>query len=135
VSGYTRRVVLPKARRRRAASSATCIFLLAVGAFLWFALPADPYLGINLHVIGIIVICCGLLGLVWPGQRGGSARSDWLRRWVIPSGTDALGAGPPGGYGASPGDGQQPMVANLSDEPGRPTLADDLLGAERDPPL
>ena len=135
MSGYTRRVVVPKPRSRSAASTAKCIFLLATGAVFWFALPADLGLGINLHVVGIIIACCGLLFLIWPRPQGISVHPDWLRRWVIPSGTNRLGAGPPGGYGATPGNGQQSMVADLSDEPGRPTLADNLLGAENDPPL
>jgi hypothetical protein len=132
-------VVLLKPRARKTVSSATCIFVLAVGAIFWFALPADHFFGIDLHVIGIIIACCGLLGLIWPRSRRTAARADWLHRWVIPSGTDALGAGPPGGfasgYGATPGDAPQSMVGNLSDEPGRPTLADDLLSMEKDPPL
>jgi hypothetical protein len=139
MSGYTRRVVVAKARGRRAVSSVKWIFLLAVGACLWFAVPADPRLWINLHVVGIIIACCGLLGLILPRPQGMPVHPDRLRRWVIPSGAEGLGAGPPGGYGsgygARPGDGQQPMVGNLSDEPGRPTLADDLLSAEKDPPL
>jgi hypothetical protein len=139
VSGYTRRVVVPKPRSRSGASTATCVFLLAAGAVFWFALPADPGFGMNLHVVGIIIACCGLLVLIWPRGRGLPVHPDRLRRWVIPSGTTGLGAGPPGGYaggyGATPGDGQQQLVADLSDEPGRPTLADDLLGAEKDPPL
>jgi len=138
VSGYTRRVVVLKARGRRGTSRTKFIVLLAVGAVLWFALPADSPFGINLHVIGIVIACFGLLGLLWPRRQGLAARSDWLRRWVIPSGTDGLGGGPPGGYagsGAAPGDGQQSMIANLSDEPGRPTLADDVLSLENDPPL
>jgi hypothetical protein len=139
VSKYMRRVVIPEARGRKAASSAKGIFLLAVGAVFWFALPADPHLGINLHVVGIIIACFGLLGLLWPRRRGLPVHSDWLRRWVIPSGTGRFGSGPPGGYAAghaaTPGDGQQPMIGNFSDEPGRPTLADDLLSIERDPPL
>jgi hypothetical protein len=120
-------------------STAKCVLLLAVGAVFWFALPADPGIGINLHALGIIIACCGLFVLIWPQPQGMQVHPDRLRRWVIPSGTTGLGAGPPGGYAggysATPGDGQQPMVADLNDEAGRPTLADEVLDAEKDPPL
>jgi len=114
------------------------------GAVLWLALPPGSHWGINLNVVGIVVLCAGLLGLVLrrlPG-RPAPAPTDWLRRWVIPSGAAGLGAGPAGGYWngyddelAAAGDGRQPMVGDLSAEPGRPTLADVLLNAEKDPPL
>jgi|HubBroStandDraft_1064217.scaffolds.fasta_scaffold13696_4 hypothetical protein len=119
-----------------------CIFLLTAGAVFWLALPAGSHWGINLNVVGILVLCAGLLGLVLPRLSGMPAQTDRLRRWVIPSGTTDLGQGPAGGYRngyndeqATAGDGRQPMVGNLSAEPGRPTLADYLVNAEQDPPL
>lgn len=131
-----------KASSRRALSTGLCIFLLAAGAVFWLALPAGSHWGINLNVVGIIVVCAGLLSLILPRLPGMPAHADRLRQWVIPSGTTGLGQGPAGGYGngyddeqAAAGDGRQPMVGNLSAEPGRPTLADDLLNAEKDPPL
>lgn len=84
-----------------------CIFLLSAGAVFWFALPAGRFLGINLHVVGIIVVCAGLLGLVLrqlPGMRG---NIGLLSRWVIPRGAKGPEA----------------------------TLADDVLSAEQRPPL
>jgi hypothetical protein len=111
-----------------------CIFLLAAGAVFWFALPAGSHLGINLHVVGIIVVGAGLLGLVLPRLSGNLVSRDRLRGWVIPGGT----GGPAEGLAGEDQDdegAEQPMVGNLSAEPGRPTPADSLLNAEKDPPL
>ena len=92
---------------RRALSTGLCIFLLAAGAVLWFALPAGRHLGINLHVVGIIVVCAGLLGLVLRRLPSMRVNTDLLSRWVIPR------------RATGPGE----------------TLADDVLGAEQQPPL
>jgi hypothetical protein len=142
VSRYTGRPAPPKASSRRALSTGLCIFLLAVGAVFWLALPVGSHWGINLNVVGIVVLCAGLLGFALPRLPGMPAHADRLRRWVVPSGTRGLGEGPAGGYVNGYDDEQsavdhlrQPMVGNLSTEPGRPTLADDLLDAEKDPPL
>jgi len=86
-----------------------CIILLAVGAVFWLALPAGPHWGIDLHVVGIIVVCAGLLGLVLPQTRGMPVTTDRLRRWVIPAGTKGLGKGPPGGYAEGYGE-EQPLA-------------------------
>lgn len=126
VNRYTGQARPPQAGRR-ALSTGLCIFLLAAGGIFWLALPGGSHLGINLHIVGIIVICAGLLGLTLPLLPGAPAQADRLRRWVIPSGTEGTF---PGSYSD-----EQPMVADLSAEPGRPTLADDLLDAEKDPPL
>lgn len=131
----------PKPLGRRALSTGLCIFLLAAGAFFWFALPAGSHLGINLHVVGIILVFAGLLGLVLPRLSGLPVRTDRLRHWVIPSGAaghveDAAAEDQDGEGGERPVfDDERPMVGDLSAEPGRSTLADDLLNAEKDPPL
>ena len=92
---------------RRALSTGLSIFLLAAGAVFWFALPAGRHLGINLHVVGIIVVCAGLLGLALRRLPSLRVNTDLLSRWVIPRGT------------TGPGE----------------TLADDALGEEQHPPL
>jgi hypothetical protein len=142
VNRYTGPPASPKAGSRRALSTGRCIFLLATGAIFWLALPAGRHLGINLHIVGIIVVCAGLLGLILPRLPGMPTHTDRLRRWVVPSGTKGPGEGPPGEYAeghrvARPvaGNARQPMVGNLTAEPGRPTLADYHLSAEKDPPL
>ena len=44
----------------------TGIFLIAVGAVLRFAVaPGSPH-GLNLHVVGIVLILAGVLGLLLP---------------------------------------------------------------------
>lgn len=92
---------------RRALSTGLCIFLLAAGAVFWFALPAGRHLGINLHVVGIITVCAGLLGLVLRRLPSMRVNTDLLSRWVIPRGA----TGP------------------------AETLADDVLGEEQHRPL
>jgi hypothetical protein len=134
VSRYTGQPGSPKSGGRRALSTGPCIFLLTAGAIFWFALPAGSHFGINLHVVGIIVVCAGVLGLVLPRLPGISANTDLLSRWVIPRGTTGPGEGLAGDDSYIQDD-NQPMVGNLSAESGRPTLADVLLSAEKDPPL
>ncbi len=40
------------------------VFLLAVGAILAFAVTAKDVAGVNIHVIGYILMAAGLLGLI-----------------------------------------------------------------------
>ena len=119
---------------RRVMSTGTCVCLLVAGAVFRFALPAGSPLGLNLRVVGVILFAAGLLGLILPPLARARPNSDRLRRWVIPSGSTGLGAGPAGGNQDDYED-VPPMVADLSMEPGRPTFADDLVSAEQDPPL
>jgi hypothetical protein len=42
----------------------TCIALIAVGAILRFAITSGSSHGLNVHVVGIILIFAGVLGLV-----------------------------------------------------------------------
>jgi hypothetical protein len=107
VNGYKDEPGPAKSGGRRALSTGLCIFLLTVGAVLWFALPAGRHLGINLHVVGIIVVCAGLLGLVLRRLPSMKVNTDLLSRWVIPRGA------------TGPGE----------------TLADDALGEEQPRPL
>lgn len=124
-----------QARRRRPLSTGLCVFLLAVGAVLLFALRSGTtFLRLNLHVVGVILILTGLLGLLLPRIPGATAYPDRLRRWIIPSGTTGYGAGPPGGFADGYGE-RQPMVEDSSLKPGGPTLADEVLSMEQDPPL
>lgn len=76
----------PATRGRRAIGTGMGLFLLAAGAILLFAVPAGSPLGLNLHVVGGIVIGVGVLGLVLPSVRRGPSTGDWLSRWVNPSG-------------------------------------------------
>lgn len=54
----------PPAARRRVMSTGTIIFLIAVGAILRFAVaPGSPH-GLNVHVVGIVLMLTGILGLL-----------------------------------------------------------------------
>jgi hypothetical protein len=48
----------------RVLGTGTCIVLIAVGAVLRFALSAGSPHDLNVHVVGVIVIGAGLLGLL-----------------------------------------------------------------------
>ena len=97
-----------------------------------FALPGGRVLGINLHVVGIIVICAGLLGLILRRLPGLPVTTDLLSRWVIPRGTTGPGEAL---AGDDDYDDDQPVIGNRVAGSGPPTLADDLLEAEQHPPL
>jgi hypothetical protein len=48
----------------RVMSTGTCIALIAIGAILRFAVTAKHTHGINVHVVGVIVLLAGVLGLL-----------------------------------------------------------------------
>jgi|ERR1022692_221894 hypothetical protein len=50
----------------RAMSYGMCIALIVAGAILRFALTARSPHGLNVHVVGVILILAGVLGLVLP---------------------------------------------------------------------
>jgi hypothetical protein len=58
-------------------SNGMCIALIVAGAVLRFALTARSPHGLNVHVVGVILIMAGVLGLIlpfitrWPRDRGG----------------------------------------------------------------
>ena len=116
----------------------TGIFLITVGAILLFALKAGSPSWLNLHTVGIILILAGALGLLLP--RRSSVPRDRLRRWVVPRTSqvrDKTWPGnnaPPGENPAAYGDRPVP-VQDFGVNGDRPTLADDLLRLERDPPV
>lgn len=45
-------------------STGTCIALIAVGAILRFAVTTQRTHGVNVHVVGVIVLLAGVLGLL-----------------------------------------------------------------------
>jgi hypothetical protein len=59
----------------------TGIFLITAGAVLRFALPAGSPHGLNVHIVGVILILAGGLGLLLPRVARAAPR-DRLRRWV-----------------------------------------------------
>jgi hypothetical protein len=70
----------------RAMSTGTCIALIAIGAILRFAVTATHTHGVNVQVVGVIVLLAGVLGLVlsllvWsplnPNRRRGYRRAGY----------------------------------------------------------
>jgi hypothetical protein len=107
-----------------------CIVLLAAGAIFLFAFPGKV-LEINLHVMGFILICTGLLGLIL--RRPSAPVRGLLERWAIPHGWP----GPwesPDGEEIYVDEEDDPATGTFGTEPRSPTLADDLLHAKSDPP-
>jgi hypothetical protein len=74
----------------------TGIFLIAAGAVLRFALAAGSPHGLNLHVVGVILILAGLFGLLLPPLTRGPLKPDRLRRWVRPGQPEAHDQAPTG---------------------------------------
>ena len=56
----------PSSVGRRAMSNGLCIALIIAGAILRFALTARSPHGLNVHVVGDILILAGVLGLILP---------------------------------------------------------------------
>jgi hypothetical protein len=54
----------PPAAGRRVMGTSAAITLIAVGAILRFALAAGSPHGLNVHVVGIVLILAGILGLL-----------------------------------------------------------------------
>ncbi len=121
----------PAPQGRRGLSTGLCIFLLATGAIFWFAFPGKV-LEIHLHVVGFIIVCAGLLGLVLRHPPGKPARA-LMTRWVIPSGALDHWESIRGEELYIEVD-DEPVIGTFSTERRTPTLADDLLDADSDPP-
>jgi hypothetical protein len=74
----------------------TGILLITTGAVLRFALGAGSPHGLNVHVVGVILMLAGLFGLLLPRLAGGPLRPDRLRRWVRPGQPEAYDQAPNG---------------------------------------
>jgi hypothetical protein len=72
---------------RRGIRTGTGIVLIAAGAILRFAVAGSPH-ELNLHVVGVILILTGVLGLLLPSLARRPRKGDWLSRWVSPVGRD-----------------------------------------------
>ena len=86
----------PAAGARRGMRTGTGIFLITAGAILRFALAAGSPHGLNVHVVGVILMLAGLLGLLLPRLAGGPLRPDRLRRWVRPGQPEVYDEAPTG---------------------------------------
>ena len=54
----------PPQARRHVMSTGTALFLIALGATLRFAFATTSTHGLNVHVVGVILILIGVIGLV-----------------------------------------------------------------------
>lgn len=97
--------------------------LITVGAILLLALTAGSPHWLNLQIVGIILILAGILGLAI--SRLARSRGTGYRRWVVPMTSQQYHAFP-----AAHGLIRTPGVNGDT-----PTLADDLLRHEHDPPV
>lgn len=71
--------------RGHAMSTSMGILVIAVGAILRFAVKGGSPHGLNVHVVGVILILAGVLGLLLPGSARARISPGWLRtRWDSP---------------------------------------------------
>jgi hypothetical protein len=111
------------------------IALITVGAVLRLALSAGSPHGLNVHVVGVILILAGVLGLLLPRlARVPRAPRDRLRRWVYPA-TPQAGDKPPTAEDPGVHNYRLPQSEDLFSHQGDPTPADDLIKDEHDPRL
>jgi len=64
------------------------LFLIAIGAILWFAIPKVSLFGLNLHVVGVVLLLTGVAGLLLPRMAGGHLNPRRLSPWLRPRGRD-----------------------------------------------
>ena len=91
--------VRPPAAGRRVVSTGVAVTLIAVGAILRFALAGGSPHGLNVHVVGVVLILAGILGLLL--TRGGLLNLRRLTRSGRPSGDDSSRSGERSGYDSS----------------------------------
>jgi hypothetical protein len=106
----------------------TGIFLITAGAVLRFALAAGSPHGLNLHVVGVILMLAGLLGLLLPPLARGPLKPDRLRRWVRPGQPEAHDQAPTGADAGVYDD--RPALVQDRDVPDDRGLVEDLPGHE-----
>jgi hypothetical protein len=80
----------------------TGIFLIAAGAVLRFAIASGSPHGLNVHVVGVVLILAGILGLLLSLlTRGGPLSRRRLIRSRSPGGYEPSREGDGGGYDSS----------------------------------
>jgi hypothetical protein len=114
----------PLPTRRPPMRTGTGIFLVTAGSVLLFALRSGSPHWLNLHIVGVILILAGGLGLLLPRLARSRPHGDGLRRWVRPGQPDDLGV-----PAAGADQGRRGLPAQAPDA-SAPTLADDLLRYE-----
>jgi hypothetical protein len=100
-------------------SAGLCIFLITTGAILRFALAAGSPHGLNVHIVGVILILAGVLGLLLPRLVAPAPKHrDWLRRWVRPHQPKAYDEPPTHGHEDAPDDDRPALVQDYSESAG-----------------
>ena len=89
----------------RVMSTGTCIALIAIGAILRYAVTAKHTHGVNVHVVGLIVLLAGVLGLLLS-----------LLVWS-PLNPNRRRSGQPAGYDSGPPPPAAPDYRTFRDEP------------------
>ena len=83
--------------RRGLRSTGLAILLIAGGAVMRFGLTVRSPHGLNLHMVGVILIVAGALWLLLPRWARARLSSGWLRtRWVSPAERPGDAAAPAG---------------------------------------
>jgi hypothetical protein len=62
--------------------------LIAVGAILWFAVTASAIPGLNVNVVGVILLLIGVVGLL-PVMGSGPRTLRSVSPWLRPTGHDS----------------------------------------------
>lgn len=75
-----------RAGGRRALSTGTALFLIAVGAILSLAVSGSAIPDVNVNIVGIILLVIGIIGLLLPVA---GPRFQTLSPWLRPSGHDS----------------------------------------------
>jgi hypothetical protein len=94
-----RRQGTPTPAGGRAMRSGTGIFLIAAGAVLRFAIASGSPHGLNVHVVGVVLILAGILGLLL--TRAGPLNRRRLTRLRSPGGYEPSREGDGSGYDSS----------------------------------
>ena len=104
----------------------TGILLITTGAVLRFAMAAGSPHGLNVHIVGVILILAGLVGLLLPPLARGPLKPDRLRRWVRPGQPRAYDQAPTGVDAGVYDD--RPALVQDRDVPEEHGLVEDLPG-------
>jgi hypothetical protein len=81
----------PIAGGRRVMGTGFGFFLIGAGAVLLFAVHTGSWAGLDLHVVGVIVLTVGVVWLLLLPARRTAPTPDRLRRWINPSGINDPG--------------------------------------------
>jgi hypothetical protein len=81
----------PARGARRGMRAGAGIFFITAGAVLRFAFAVGSPPGLNVHIVGVILMLAGVAGLLLPRLARGPLRPGRLRRWIRPGQPPRLG--------------------------------------------